>query len=216
MKPKFVLGIFLAGMLAVGAIVFHKKHLSAPAPEVAPVPVASIAPAPAPAPVPAPAPAVVEVKKAQTPEEHEAAINAEIDRLSSWEMKSDPQSLSNILGDLKSPEKEIRMAAIEAAKQFESPDAIPALKAAAANTEDNQEAIAMLEAADWLALPDAPMQRPDTMPQLTPDQIQAQNKSKADAAARRQTYLQTHGGGQNSPSAPSPNSSPAAPGGSGN
>lgn len=95
-------------------------------------------------------------------------------------MNDDPQSLSNILSDLTSPEKEIRMAAIEAAKQFESTNAIPVLKAAAANAEDNQEAIAMLEAADWLALPNADFNTPGTRPQLTPDQI-AQRKAEHDA-----------------------------------
>ena len=184
-----------------------------------PVPVASAAPvptpAPPPAPIPSPAPVVEVVKKTPTPEERQAAIDAETDRLSEWEMNNDPQSLSNILADLKSPEKEIRMAAIDAAKQFESADAIPALKAAAANAEDNQEAIAMLEAADWLALPTANLQHPENMPPLTPEQAQAIEKSKAEAEARRQEFLQKHGQSQTSQSGSAPNSTPAPQGGSG-
>ena len=180
MRPKFVLAILLAAGLVISAAVFLKPHSSAPVPDSVPAPVASVAPAPAPAPVPTPAPVV---KKTPTPEEHQAAIDAETDQLSTWAMNNDAQSLSNILGDLTSPEKEIRMAAIDAAKQFESTNAIPALKAAAANAEDNQEAIAMLEAADWLALPSvdfaatqANYNRGDQQ-QLTPEQMQARGKT---------------------------------------
>jgi hypothetical protein len=190
----------LAGVLAVGAIVFFKQHSSAPVPAVAPAPTVSAAPTPAPAPAPAPAP--VAVKKTLTPEEHQAAIDVETDRLSTWAMNNDPQSLSNILSDLTSPEKEIRMAAVEAAKQFESINAIPALKAAAANAADNQEAIAMLEAADWLALPDANLSSSGTgtRPQLTPAQTQAIEQSKTQAAARRQDYLNKRAANQGSSS----------------
>jgi CheY-like chemotaxis protein len=121
-------------------------------------------------------------------------------------MNDDPQSLSNILADLTSPEKEIRMAAIEAAKQFESTNAIPVLKAAAANAEDNQEAIALLQAADWLALPTFDFNHPGTGPQLTPAQIQARDKNKAKAQARRQAQLQKN----NPPSASQQDSQPAS------
>jgi HEAT repeat protein len=125
-------------------------------------------------------------------------------------MNNDPQSLSNILGDLTSPEKKIRMAAIEAAKQFESTNAIPVLKAAAATAEDNQEAIAMLEAADWLALPSADFNSPATKSQLTPEQAQRIEQARAKAQARRQEYLQQRAGNQNSQSAPGENP-PASP-----
>lgn len=121
-------------------------------------------------------------------------------------MNNDAQSLSNILADLTSPEKEIREAAIEAAKQFESTNAIPALKAAAANAEDNQEAIAMLEAADWLALPSvdfaatqANYNRGDQQ-QLTPEQMQARQQDRARAQARRQEYLDKRAARQGSSS----------------
>ena len=83
-------------------------------------------------------------------------IAQETERLAQWSMNDDAQSLSNILGDLASPEKEIRMAAIEATEQFGSTNAIPILKAMAANTDDHEEAMALLEAADFLSLPDYP------------------------------------------------------------
>ena len=80
-------------------------------------------------------------------------IEAETDRLQQLSMSDDPISLSNILADLTSPEKEIRAAAIEATKQFGSTNAIPALKAAAEASEDHEEKAAFLEAVDFLSLP---------------------------------------------------------------
>jgi HEAT repeat protein len=75
-------------------------------------------------------------------------------------MNDDPASLSNILADLTNPEKEIRDAAIEAAKQFGSTNAIPTLKAVAANTTDTEEQIALLEAANFLSLPPVDFSQP--------------------------------------------------------
>jgi hypothetical protein len=205
MRPKIVLAILLPVLLVGGAVVFIKLHPPAPVPEATSAPAASMAPAPPPAPVLSP---VVVAQKTPAPEERQAAINAEIDRLASWAMTDDPQSLSNILGDLTSPEPEIRKAAIEAAKQFQSTNAIPALKAAAANAEDTQEAIAMLQAADWLALPSADLRRPDTMPQLTPEQIKDIEQSRAKAAARRQANVQQHSADQGTQSSSGQNATP--------
>jgi hypothetical protein len=189
MRLKFALPILLVVALAVGAILFLKQYSSVPTvPDAEPGPAASAAPTPEPEPTPAPAPMVV--KKTLTPEERQVAIDAETDRLSAWSMNNDPQSLSNILGDLASPEKEIRMAAVEAAKQFESTNAIPALKAAAANAEDTEEAIAMLEAADWLALPSVDFRPSGTKPQRTPEQIQQIEQARAKAQARREARRQ--------------------------
>jgi len=101
-------------------------------------------------PVPAaPAPA------AATPGERQATIDTEKDTLAALQMNDDAQSLSSILADLNSADKEIRMAAIQAAVQFGSTNAIPALRTAAANDQDLDEKIALLKAADFLALPEA-------------------------------------------------------------
>ena len=64
--------------------------------------------------------------------------------------QNDPASLAAILNDLTNPEKEVRLAAIEATKQFGSRDAIPALQADVARATDTDEKIALLEAADFL------------------------------------------------------------------
>ena len=203
MRPKVIFVVLLFTLAIVGAIIFLKQRpapAALPASEPPPA-VASTMPTPEPAkePLPTPPPQVSTsapvVTRALSPQEHEAVVDAEVERLSNWAMNNDPQSLSNIVNDLVSPEKDIRVAAINAAKQFESPDAIPALKAAAAvavNAGNGQEAVDMLEAADWLALPTVEF-RPSGMGNqqaLTPEQTQALEKNRAEAQSRRQDYLQ--------------------------
>jgi len=101
-----------------------------------------------------------------------------------WSRNNDPQSLSNILADLSSPQKDVREAAIEAAKQFGSTNAIPALKAAAMSATDTDEQIEMLQAANFLSLPSI------SSIQLTPDQIAAGQQRVAKMQAQRQARMQ--------------------------
>jgi HEAT repeat protein len=103
-------------------------------------------------------------------------------------MNDDPESLSNILADLTNPEKEVREAAIEAAEQFGSTNAIPILKNLAANDGDPEEKAALLEAANFLSLPSIF----DTGTSTTP----------AEREARRQAQMQKRAPNQNSPAAP--------------
>lgn len=84
-------------------------------------------------------------------------IDAEIERLQEWSSNHDASSLSNILSGLSSSNREVRQAAIDAAKQFGSTNAIPALKAAAETASDLREKIDFLEAAEFLSLPPLPM-----------------------------------------------------------
>jgi hypothetical protein len=200
MRPKFVFALLLLALLVLGAAFLLKQHwgnAAMPPPvneSVTPAPVASVAPPPTPIPA---APAAT---NAPTPEQRQAAIDAETDRLQEWSMSDDPASLSNILADLTNPEKEIRDAAIEATKQFGSTNAIPALKAAAANTTDTEEQIALLEAANFLSLPSMTFGGPAT-PQ-TPEQIQAAAQRRAESKARRQAQMQNSAPNQNPPAAP--------------
>jgi hypothetical protein len=206
MRPKIVFALLLLALLVLGAVFLLKQHwgnAATPPPvneSVTPAPVASVAPPPAPVPA---APAAT---NAPTPEQREAAIDAETDRLQEWSMSDDPASLSNILADLTNPEKEIRDAAIEATKQFGSSNAIPALKAAAANTTDTEEQIALLEAANFLSLPGMTFGGPAT-PQ-TPEQIQAAAQRRAESKGRRQAQMQNRAGNQNPQSPPDQNPSP--------
>jgi HEAT repeat protein len=103
-------------------------------------------------------------------------------------MNDDPESLSNILADLTNSEKEVRKAAIEAAEQFGSTNAIPVLKNLAANDEDPEEKAALLEAANFLSLPSIF----DVGQPATP----------AERETRRQAQMQKHSQNQNSPVAP--------------
>jgi CheY-like chemotaxis protein len=88
-----------------------------------------------------------------TEEDRQEAINNEKDRLFNWETSQDPQAFSNILADLYSPEKEIRMAAIDATEQVHNTNAIPVLKAIAVTNQDSEEQMALFDAANFIALP---------------------------------------------------------------
>jgi hypothetical protein len=213
MSSKFVLSVFFFAALAIGAAIFLKQQFRTPsqpslasatpvqaqvdqAPEVAPLPATPpLAPAPAPS-----------VAKVMTPDD----VQAEEDRLSTWQMNDDPQSLSNILGDLSSPEKDIRMAAIEAAKQFGSTNAIPVLKAAVKNTDDSDEQMALIEAANFLTLPQADMVASGSSTPSTPQQHQAIQQSQAEAAIDRQAQQQVQSLKRNSQSPPG-NHIPSSP-----
>ena len=204
MRPKFVFALILLAVLVSGAIFLLKQHSSTAKPETARPPATTMSVAP---PVPAPSSAPVAVKTL-TPEERQAAIDAETDLLQQLSMKDDPASLSAILADLTHSEKEVREAAIEAAKQFGSSNAIPALKAVAANTTDTGEQIALLEAADFLSLPSINFNKPSTP--KTPEQIQAAAERRAQAEARRQARLQKHADSPN-PQPTSDQNPPPAP-----
>jgi hypothetical protein len=162
MRPKFIFAMLLLALLVLGAAFLFKQHwgnTAAPPPvneSVTSAPVVSAVPPSAPVSVPI-APVSTNVR---TPEQRQTAIEAETDRLQQWSMNDDPASLTNILADLTNPEKEIRDAAIEAAKQFGSTNAIPTLKAVAANTTDTEEQIALLEAANFLSLPPIDFSQP--------------------------------------------------------
>ena len=190
MRPKVIIIILLAGLAGVTGILLI-KHQGAPPPAAAPIAIAETKPAaPQTAPTvtnvpPAPAPVVT---KTLTPEERQAAIDAETDRLQQWSMNDDPASLSSILADLTNSEKEVRKAAIEAAEQFGSTNAIPVLKNLAANDEDPEEKAALLEAANFLSLPSIF----DVGQPATP----------AEREAHRQAQMQKHSQNQNSPVAP--------------
>jgi len=149
--------------------------------------------------------------------EHQAAIDAEKNLLAGLAMNNDPESLSNILAALQSPDKEVRMAAIDAARQFEDTNAIPALRAAAYNAPPD-EAIAMLNAVQWLETPTADLtSAAGTHPDLTAAQAQAIIADQAKNTVRQTAVLnnraaQLNGqnsapGGQNNQSQPG-----AAPG----
>jgi len=213
MRPKFVLTLILFVALVLAAVFYFKQPVSQPQPPsvvettALPPPTAKSAPAtiPNPAKFPTPQPPAASVPVAavvpsMTPEEKQSYIEAETSRLQDLSTQDDPASLSAIMNDLTNSEKEVRLAAIEATKQFGSKDAIPVLQADVASASDTDEKIALLEAADFLALPtltDAGVQTPPT-----PDQLQAIQDQRQKAAARKQYLMQQHA--QNQDAIPSP------------
>ena len=195
MRPKFVIALLLVTAIFIGGAIYLKQHLGPAAPPVvpevvaAPAPespqknvVADLPPLPPPAPVPAPVPAL-------SPEQQLAATDAEIERLRVAGLSDNPADLQIILADLSSPEKEIREAALNAAKQFGSTNAIPALLTAATNAVDPKEKIELTEAADFIALPSLAFNT-NAVPQ-TPEQIQADQQKRAQMRTDRQTRLQS-------------------------
>ena len=210
MRPKVVLTLIVCALAVIGVTLVFKPHTEKTA---TPAPVAT-----APQPQPAsevvsapplqmtPPPAPVAPPRVMTDEERHDAIEAEVEHLQELSRNDDPESLSNILLDLTNSEKEVRAAAIEATKQFGSSNAIPALKAAALNSTDTEEQVAMLEAANFLTL--TPMSDPSAQQQqLTPQQIQADAQRAAQHEAQHQAQIQAQqqqGQSQNPSPAPSP------------
>ena len=68
-------------------------------------------------------------------------------------MEDDQTSLNTILSELTNPDVEIRQAAVEAAVQFGSRDAIPNLETAQEQVTDPKEKAAIAEAIEFLKLP---------------------------------------------------------------
>jgi hypothetical protein len=213
MRPKILLAVLAVAGLVLGSVYLFKVPLPAPVTETSPVqkPVETNQPATKEVVLQKPVePATNQAPQAATvtnpppayasEEAHESAINAEKDRLSNWAMNNDPQSLSNILADLNSPDQEIRLAAIDAAKQFEDTNAIPVLRDAATKATDPNEAIAMLKAVQWLNTPTVDFSSAGNSSQqnLTPAQTQTQAADKAKALARIQANLQNKASKQNS------------------
>jgi HEAT repeat protein len=90
----------------------------------------------------------------ETPgEKHEAYVTARIAELMDLGMDDQRSSLDTILSELNNRDPRIREAAVEAAIQFGSRDAIPVLIDAAAQTDDTKEKAALLDAAEFLKLP---------------------------------------------------------------
>lgn len=79
----------------------------------------------------------------------EATMAVIHDAMTTWSAEGVP-TLQPLLS---SPDKEIRAEAIEAMKQLSVPEAVAALRAQAKETKDPAERKALLDAAEWAALP---------------------------------------------------------------
>jgi hypothetical protein len=217
MRPKFIL-VLLSAVLAVSGILFFLKQADTRRATTDSDPKTVVAVA-APPPVASASKSVpminTSTKAAEvpvSPEEHQAAIDTEVGRLQDLSANNDAASLTAILGDLTSPDKAIRLAAIEAAKQFGSSEAIPTLKADAATATDLEEQTAMLDAADVLSTPDMTLGGSGNGTPETPQQIQTAQQKYATMQAQRQAQLQTSRGAGHNQQQPTGQSA-ALPGG---
>jgi|GEM_PF-518992 len=201
MRPSIVIACLgVLGVVFLGIFCFKREvppvlpSVPVSSAEAPPVPV-SVLPKPVPVtvippvatPIVDPMPEAVAVAPAPdapvaavSEEQHQAAIDAETGRLQQLTLGANPADLPSVLADLKSSEPEIREAAIQAVKQMGNPDAVPALKAAAAAT-DARERVELLDAADFIALPDLPP--PVASAPKTPEQIQANQQKQAQTQA---------------------------------
>jgi hypothetical protein len=101
----------------------------------------------------------------------EAYVEERISQLGDLGMDDDPASLNTILSELNNREPRIREAAVQAAIQFGSRDAIPRLTDAATQTDDPHEKAAILDAIEYLKLPSIT----EVMQQRKAAQAKAQN-----------------------------------------
>jgi hypothetical protein len=91
---------------------------------------------------------------AETPEaKQEAYVAKRVVELQDLGMENDAASLDTILSELDNGDPSIRQAAVEAAVQFGSRDAIPRLMKAAAQADDPKDKSAILDAIEFLNLP---------------------------------------------------------------
>ncbi len=166
MRLRILIPVVLAALAVVaGAVLFEAKgprsddvlvHQSVasntPAPEASPALPRSAAVAPRPAGstvvlTPKPAPSEDEV------EARNAVIEERISELNELAASDDPNDLQQILGELDNAEPRIRAAAVEAAVQFKSPDAIPALQSAFERATDLDEKLNIRHAIEFLTPP---------------------------------------------------------------
>ena len=209
MKSPLVLGMLFAGGLVLAGAFFLKSRWMETQPPPATRETANAGPSLAPPEAEAiaspPRATSIPTNSVAAPESPSEAVQAEVERLEQLGLKDDSSSLSDILQALTSSEPEIRQAAREAARQFGSTNAIPALKAAAESAPDLKEKIDFLETADFLALPPANF---DGVPvSLTPEQQQAEEQKQARRQLRKQARQSAR-----QPAAPdSPVAAPASP-----
>jgi hypothetical protein len=85
--------------------------------------------------------------------EHDTYVAKRVVELQDMGMEDDPASLETILSELDNGEPTIRQAAVDAAVQFGSRDALPRLRKAASEANDAKEKSAILDAIEFLSLP---------------------------------------------------------------
>jgi len=84
---------------------------------------------------------------------HQLAVETRVQQLLDLGMEDDPKSLQTIVSEFSNADPEIRKAAVEAAVQFGSADAIPELESAMLWAENAEQRQQIADAIDFLKLP---------------------------------------------------------------
>lgn len=165
-------------MILLGGLILLVAYQFRPRPEGATTPLPSISTAPLATAKPVVLtevfpgtlrPDANDVPAADTPATRDTApadadnADDQVAKLEALAMNNDADSLHSILISLADPNRQIRDAALEAAIQFDSPDAIPSLEAALAQADDPQEKVNIQKAIEFLKL--QPLTQADTADQ---------------------------------------------------
>lgn len=166
MRPKIVIAVVTLGALALAALFCVRQTSNASAKNSQPQPISAIAPqsnaisavavtqAVEQTAVPAKKRVQAEARQTTSSEDaHKDYVEQRSSQLMELAMTDDPASLETILSELTNRDPEIRKAALEAAIQFGSRDAIPKLADAASQTDDPNEKAAIADAIEFLKLP---------------------------------------------------------------
>lgn len=159
MRPKMMLGIMLVAVVALGMLVVLKGILSnrAEAPKAAVTAIDSTQPEVVKKPNSQPNLLVTNVVATTPDEDHQASIDNDLDQIKTalLEGSSNPNSLAAVRERLLSPAAAVRKAAVEAAMHLNDREAIPQLKEALGRVEDTREKVAIMDAIEYLQIPES-------------------------------------------------------------
>jgi hypothetical protein len=102
-------------------------------------------------------PIVTNVVATTPAEDHQAAIDGDLEKIKNalLEGASNPASLVTVRERLLSPEASVRKAAVETIMHLNDREAIPQLKEALSRVEDTREKVAIMDAIEYLQIPDS-------------------------------------------------------------
>lgn len=156
MRLRVVVPVFVIGALTLGVALWSSRPTGSAPPEAPLVTTTEAADQAATvAPVPSSSEAALMEAAAPPPgaAEHGTYVAERCAELADLAMDDKSESLASILEELTSRDPEIREAALNAAVQFGSRDAIPRLLDAVSQTDDEEEKVALLQAVRFLKLP---------------------------------------------------------------
>jgi len=96
---------------------------------------------------------------AVSPELHEAIVDKEVSQIQELKGEVDgtnnPIIINALLDKFQSPEHEVRAAALQALRELNDTNAVPGLENVVKNINDPREKVAVLDAIDYIKMPDA-------------------------------------------------------------